>query len=75
MAVLQVSTFGAYSASECNSKPRCMICANEHGTMTCPHKGEAGELMTIGNELIVEETIPPTIEDATCIEKLSMLRA
>ena len=52
-----------------------MICANEHGTMTCPHKGEAGELMTIGNELIVEETIPPTIEDATCIEKLSMLRA
>ena len=30
--------------------------------------------MTIGNAIIVEETILPTMEDAEYIEKLSMLR-
>ena len=33
-----------HSANECNSKPRCMICANEHETRTYPHMCEAGDL-------------------------------
>ena len=31
-----------HSAMDCNSKPRCMICAKEHETRTCPHKSVGG---------------------------------
>ena len=31
-----------HSAKDCNSKTRCMICANEHETRTCPHKSAGG---------------------------------
>ena len=39
-----VNVWGTVQVNVSNSKPGCMICANEHKTRTCPHKGETGEL-------------------------------